>query len=190
MLSPESFHGHFTRALPYAQYLGQHAKPNERPGWDAFLARVALTPAQRTLVAGFTRRMPVLCLSGTWCGDCVQQVPILARIAEASPNIDLRFLERDPNPELANQLKICGGQRVPVVLFANEDHEFVALAGDRPISRYRALAARQLGPSCPLPGAPVPSDELAATVADWVQEFERVALLLRLSTKLRQRHGD
>jgi len=77
-----------------------------------------------------------------------------------------------------------------VVVFMNEDFEFVGLAGDRTLSRYRALAARMLGASCPLPGAPVPEDEIAATLQDWVEEFERAQLLLRLSGKLRQRHGD
>ncbi len=190
MISPQLLRNHFESALPYGRYLDAHAKPNERPRWDAFAAGVRLTGNQAALVGGFARAMPVLCVSGTWCGDCVQQVPILAAIAAASPRVDLRFLERDAVPELAQQVSICGGQRVPVALFMNEDFEFVALAGDRTLARYRALAARQLGPSCPLPGAPVPADELAATVQDWVDEFERVALLLRLSSKLRQRHGD
>jgi hypothetical protein len=41
-----------------------------------------------------------------------------------------------------------------------------------------------------MPGAPLDADELAATIQDWSDEFERVALLVRLSAKLRQRHGD
>jgi hypothetical protein len=36
----------------------------------------------------------------------------------------------------------------------------------------------------------VPEDEVRATLADWLNEFERVALLLRLSGKLRSKHGD
>jgi hypothetical protein len=79
---------------------------------------------------------------------------------------------------------------VPVVVFMNEDFDFVAFAGDRTLARYRALAGRLLGPSCPLPGVAVPADEVGATLQDWVDEFERVHLLLRLSPKLRQRHGD
>ena len=35
-----------------------------------------------------------------WCGDSSQNVPIIARIAESSPNIDLKLLLRDENPEL------------------------------------------------------------------------------------------
>lgn len=189
MLGNDAWRGYFERGLDYKAYLAQ-AKENERPRWQEFGGKVALTAEQVALLKSFTRRLPVLCVSGTWCGDCVQQVPMLDHIQRGNALIEVRYLERDANLELAEKLKICGGQRVPVVVFFNEDFDFVGLAGDRTISRYRALAARQLGPSCPLPGAPVPADEVAATLGDWVTEFERASIILRLSTKLRQRHGD
>jgi thiol-disulfide isomerase/thioredoxin len=179
----------FERALRYPEY-APTATPNQRPGWDAAYERTRLTPAQTALLSAFVRPMPVLVLSGTWCGDCVAQCPMLARAAEASPRIDLRFLDRDEHPDLAAQVTICGGQRVPTAIFMTPDFEFVSLLGDRTLSRYRALAAAKLGPSCPLPGAEIPPDEAAATLQDWVDEFERVHLLLRLSPKLRGRYGD
>ena len=77
-----------------------------------------------------------------------------------------------------------------MVLFAAEDCEPVSIYGDRTLSRYRALAAKQLGASCPLPGAPVEPEELDAMLADWLDEFERVHLLLRVSARLREKHGD
>lgn len=190
MLTNDFFRSKFSLALNYADYV-QTGKPNERANWSAFHARSALTTAQSSLVAGFVRRINALCISGIWCGDCVQQCPFLDHIARANPSaIDLRFLDRDQHKDLSGLLRICGGDRVPVLLLANEDFDFVGMAGDRTLSRYRALAARQLGPSCPLPGAPVPDDEIAATREDWVDEFERAHLLLRLSAKLRTRHGD
>lgn len=199
MLSPDVYRAAFAQGLGFDAYLAG-AKPSELPGWRAAMDRTTLSAAQTSLVASFTRRLNVLCISGSWCGDCVQQGPILARIAAAlpvapgagpqAPGIDLRWLERDAHLAFADHFKICGGHRVPTVIFLNEDFDFVALAGDRTLSRYRAVAARALGPSCPLPGAPVPEGELAATITDWLNEFERVALLLRLSAKLRQRHAD
>ena len=47
-----------------------------------------------------------------------------------------------------------------------------------------------MGAACQLPGAEVAGDELAATLQDWLDEFERVQLLLRGSPRLRQKHGD
>lgn len=197
MLDTPAFADVFSRALSWEAYLAS-AKPGELPAWQRFTELVRLSDEQRALVRSFTRRINVLVISGTWCGDCVQQCPMLHRIAEQlpasadalAPGIDLRFVDRDEHSEFASRFKVCGGMRVPVAIFLNEDFEFVSLLGDKTLSRYRASAARQLGPSCPLPGAPVPPDEIAATLGDWLAEFERVALLLRLSARLRTRHAD
>ena len=79
---------------------------------------------------------------------------------------------------------------MPTVVFLNEDYEFVSVLGDRTLSRYRALASETLGPSCPLPDASLAPDVRAATLGEWLNEFERVFLILRLSPKLRERYGD
>jgi hypothetical protein len=180
----------FARGLAYEDYVAT-GNPDQRRHWRDFFSQARLTDGQQRLLAGFSREMKVLVVSGVWCGDCVQQCPLLARIAAANPAcIQLRFFDRDRHAELSGRLRICGGARVPVAVFVAEDFEFCSLAGDRTLARYRALAARQLGPSCPLPGAAVPADEVAATLQDWVDEFERVQLMLRLSGRLRQKHGD
>lgn len=190
MLTPDILRREFQSALPYDAYV-RTGKPGEQANWADFHARVRLTDAQGALVRSFSRQLNVLVVSGTWCGDCVQQCPMLDHIARANPTrLDVRFVDRDQRAELSAQLKICGGGRVPVAVFLNEDFDFVSLLGDRTLTRYRSLAARQLGPSCPLPGAPVPPDEIAGTLQDWLDEFERVQLLLRLSTKLRNRYND
>lgn len=180
----------FEAGIGYEDYVAT-GNPAQRDAWKSFHERVRLNEAQRALAGGFVRDMHVLVVSGVWCGDCVQQCPMLARIAEAAgERVRLRFIDRDEHADFTAGLRINAGGRVPVALFLAEDFEFVSMYGDRTLSRYRALAARQLGPSCPLPGAPVPDDEVAATLADWLGEFERVQLLLRLSGRLRQRHGD
>jgi len=186
--TPDVLRAHFERALDLPAYLLSDQLRAEP--WFKVHARAGLTDDQRRLLGGFTRRMHVLVLSGIWCGDCAQQGPLLDRIAEVSPCIDLRWADRDEHGDLARCVRINGGERVPVAIFMSEDFEPVSVYGDRTLSRYRALAARNLGASCPLPGAPLPDDELAATLQDWLDEFERVQLLLRLSPRLRQRHGD
>ncbi|MBK7403630.1 MAG: thioredoxin family protein [Phycisphaerales bacterium] len=190
MLTPDTLRVAFEAGLSYGDYVATGTAQHQS-NWHVFENRVALTEAQRTLLATFTRTMPVLVTSGTWCGDCVAQVPMLAAIERANPGvIRLRIVDRDEHSDLAEQIQICGGLRVPTVIFMNEVFDFVAVLGDRTLARYRAMAARNLGAACPLPGAPVPADEVAATLQDWLDEFERVQLLLRLSPKLRELHGD
>ncbi|MEE9212504.1 MAG: thioredoxin family protein [Phycisphaeraceae bacterium] len=176
--------------LTYDRYVAT-GKPEQRENWQKIYHQAQLGDGQRKLVESFTRKINVIALSGIWCGDCVQQCPLIQRIAEVNPDsIDLRWLDRDEHKDLQERVAINAGHRVPVVLFCAEDYELVAWYGDRTLSRYRALAERQLGPGCPFPGAAVPDDELAATLRDWVEQFERAHLLLRLSTRLRQKHND
>ena len=107
--------------FPYESFLDRHANASQRARWDAMHGRFALTAEQRELLAGFVRRMPVLCLAGAWCGDCINQCPVFDHFARASTQIDLRFLDRDVNPLIRDPLSVNGGQRVPVVVFLSED---------------------------------------------------------------------
>ncbi|MEC9378540.1 MAG: thioredoxin family protein, partial [Candidatus Latescibacterota bacterium] len=71
----------FKAALPYDKYV-LTGKPEHQESWTRIYNQAALTEPQKKLLAGFTRDMKILISSGTWCGDCVQQCPLLQRIAE------------------------------------------------------------------------------------------------------------
>jgi hypothetical protein len=180
----------FEQGLSYADFLQRHGNDMHRQRWQQVHAQVSLTPAQRQILASFTRRMPVLCLAGAWCGDCVNQCPIYDHFAAATPTIQLRFLDRDVLPDVKQALRINGGDRVPVVVFFSEDRFEVARFGERTLSKYRQLMRDQAGPSCPT-GITIGTDPLLVQVTqDWLNEFERVQWLLRLSPRLRQLHAD
>ncbi len=121
----------FAEALPYDEFLDRHATPAHRARWEASHARFRLSDAQAALLGGFARRMPVLCLAGAWCGDCINQCPAFDHFARASTAIDLRFLDRDARPDVRDALAINGGHRVPVVVFLSEDGFEVARYGER-----------------------------------------------------------
>ncbi|MBI4582054.1 MAG: thioredoxin family protein [Planctomycetes bacterium] len=180
----------FETGLKYEAFLEAHGTDVHRDRWRAVYESAALTEAQRSLLAGFTRQMNVLCLSGAWCGDCVNQCPIMQRIAEAGPRIDLRFIDRDVNPDLRSELAINGGQRVPVVVFLAEDFLECGRYGDRTLGTYRRMAAAQLGPACPTGVSPADRTATQLVTQEWLDEFERIQLMLRLSARLRQLHGD
>jgi thiol-disulfide isomerase/thioredoxin len=180
----------FKEGLPYQAFLDRYASPPQRTRWDAMHKRFAMTAEQQAILGGFQRQMPVLCLAGAWCGDCINQCPVFDHFAQASPLIDLRFVDRDVDPALRDLLAINGGQRVPVVVFLSEDWLEVSRYGDRTISTYRRLASEQLGDACPTGLVPPPAEYLAATTSEWLVEFERAQLILRLSPRLRSKHGD
>jgi thiol-disulfide isomerase/thioredoxin len=184
------FQAKFAAALPYQQFLEKYGADAHRSRWQAVYDRVQLTEEQRRLLGGFRREMKVLVMAGAWCGDCVEQCPIFQRFAEAASAIHLRFCDRDDHPDLQQELTICGGARVPTVVFLSEDGHEVGRYGDRTLAKYRKLAAEQFGEACSTGLVPLDSSLLTATTQDWLDEFERVQLILRTSPRLRKKHGD
>lgn len=177
--------------LPYERYLAQYARPEkDLPRWQEVYGRVRFTADQRTVLSLLVRRMNVLCIVGAWCGDCVDQGPILQQIVEASEGkVDLRFLDRDDHQDAQAEVALCGGHRVPVTVFLSEDFHECARVGDRTLAKYRQMAAQRVGWSCPT-GLGGEDGLLAAATQEWVDHFERVGLMLRLSPRLRGRHND
>ncbi len=178
----------FAQALPYAEFMTRHGSLAYAARWQATADQVVLTPAQRELLGKFTRETNVMVLAGAWCGDCAQQCPIFDRFAEAAPVLRVRYLDNGEHPDAQAELKVNGGNRVPVVVLFSEDGHEVARYGDRTLSKYRAMAEQQIGASC---ATGIGRDPLLAQVTqDWLNEFERVQWVLRLSPRLRQKHGD
>jgi thiol-disulfide isomerase/thioredoxin len=178
----------FDKALPYDRFLAEFGSAGDKARWDRTRAAVALTDDQKQLLAKFTRKTNVLVLAGAWCGDCAGQCPAFERFAEAAPVLDVRYLDRDAFPDAQKELQINGGNRVPVAVFFSEDGFEVARYGERTLTAYRRMVGEVSGEACGT-GIATP-DHLAGVVRDWLDQFERVQWILRLSARLRRLHGD
>jgi len=185
----EFWRRHFEQAVEYMEFLDKEDQQHA-DRWRETMSRLPdLTPEQVERLKGYGRELNVLFYGGIWCGDCVRQGPMLKKIADAiGPQVGLRFIDRAASEELQDELRILGALRVPVVVFLSEDFWEVGRFGDRLLNVYRAKAAREIGRG---PNAGVLSPmALTAEMSEWVDVFERIQLMLRLSPPLRQRHGD
>ena len=184
------FAAKFEQGLTYADFLARYGTDEHKRRWGAVFEQVRLTTAQRQLLSGFTRETKILVLAGTWCGDCVNQCPIFTHFEAAAPALKIRYFDRDANADLGQELSTCGAARVPIVLFLSEDDFPCGRYGDRTLSKYRRMAADQLGAACPTGIVPQDRPLLEAVTQEWLDEFERIQLMLRTSSRLRQKHGD
>lgn len=176
--------------LSYTDFLNKYASVDQRSRWDAVFTQVALTEAQKTLLSGFQRDMLIAVVAGAWCGDCIQQCPMFEAFARQSSRLQIRYFDRDDHGDLADALSICGGRRVPSVLFMSEDGAPCGRYGDRTLAKYRDSAASLMGAACPTGLVPQEKPLQSAVLQEWLDQFERVQLMLRLSPRLRQKHGD
>jgi hypothetical protein len=175
--------------LGFDAYLQKHGSAMDQTKWQRTREQITLLPEQAQLLNSFTRRMPVLCMAGAWCGDCARQCPTMEVIAGGSKLIELRFVDRDANRELAEELQVCGASRVPQLVWLNEDFEPVLRGGDKTVSQYRELAGRASGATCSTGLVAAGDSRTARITSEWLGQFELAQLILQTSPKLMQRHG-
>lgn len=110
--------------------------------WAALGARARVPDGAVRAVESLGGEWHLLVLSEDWCGDAVNSVPVLAALAEAAGNLDLRVLSRDENPDLMDAHLTRGSRSIPVVILLDGDFEERGWWGPRP----RELQAWVLGP--------------------------------------------
>lgn len=180
---------HFEAASDYDSFV-EDSNPQLAQRWIDSAERMPdLTEEQLERLGGYDREMRVLMYAGIWCGDCARSGPMLKRIADAcGEGVSLRVIDRAASEGLQDELRIVGATRVPVVVFLSEDWWEVGRFGDRTLSVCRAKAAREVGR--PFEAGILTPSAMAAEMAEWVDLFERMLIMLRLSPPLRRRYGD
>ena len=180
---------HFGIALDFNSFINI-GKPEEITLWRERAERTPeLTNEQKTRLQNYNRELNILVYAGTWCGDCSRQAPMLKKLSEAAGNkVNLRFIERETSKELQDELRVVGGLRVPIVVFLTEDFWEVGRFGERLLHIYRSKAAREIGRG--IDEGVLSPRALENEMLEWVDIFERMLLMVRLSPPLRKRHGD
>ena len=91
------------------------------------------TPEQLAPFKQITKGQLWLVISEAWCADGAQIVPVLEKIAQSNPLIDLKIVLRDENPELMNQYLTNGGKAIPILIIADaQSLEVLHVWGPRP----------------------------------------------------------
>jgi len=74
-----------------------------------------------------------LVITEGWCGDAAQNIPAINKMAEAAPNIELKFILRDEHPEIMDQYLTDGSRSIPkLVCLDAESLEEIGTWGPRP----------------------------------------------------------
>ena len=185
----EFWRTHFEQASDYEAYLAGSKQEYVQRWRDSEERIPALSEGQLKRLQGYNRELNILVYSGIWCGDCSRQGPMLKEIAEAcGEKVKIRFIDREASQELKDELRIVGATRVPIVVFLSEDFWEIGRFGERTLSVYRAKASRDIGRE--FDAGILSPKARERELADWVENFERVLIMLRLSPPLRRRYGD
>jgi len=149
--------------------------------WRAVHAHARVPPDVLARVKALGGRWRLLVLNEAWCGDSVNTVPLMARLAELAPNVELRLLARDRNLDLMDAHLTNGSRSIPVVIVLDEHFEERGWWGPRPAE----LQAWVLGPE----GQALEKPERYREVRRWYARDRGVTTLAELVVLMEKAAG-
>lgn len=130
----------YRAALGFEELLGSVVKNAEL--WAAMWRHARVDEDHVRRVASLPGTWHLLVLSEDWCGDAVNTVPVVARLVARCPNLDLRILGRDANPDLMDAHLTGAARSIPVIIVLDEAFEERGWWGPRPTVLQRWVSGQ------------------------------------------------
>ncbi len=73
-----------------------------------------------------------LVITEGWCGDAAQNLPVIAKMAALSSNINLKLVLRDENLDLMDLFLTNGGRSIPKLIILDQENNVLNTWGPRP----------------------------------------------------------
>lgn len=103
-----------------------------------------ITPELKEKLLDIKAPVTWLVLTEGWCGDAAQNLPFIHKMSEINPNIELKFILRDENPELMDQFLTNGGRSIPKLIALDEDLHVLGSWGPRPEPMQREFLENRI----------------------------------------------
>lgn len=123
--------------------------------------KMTVDPQVAEEVKGFAMEARVLVLAGDWCGDCVTNLPPIARLAELNPKLQFRILDRDRHDDLMEHFLTNGARAIPKVIAATADFARIRLWGARPAACQAIMDANK---------GKLPKEEIIPMIREWYEK--------------------
>ncbi|MDF7820968.1 thioredoxin family protein [Runella sp. MFBS21] len=82
---------------------------------------IQLTDTLKTTLDKIQEKYVWLVLTESWCGDAAQSIPVLVKMAEYQPHIELKVLLRDKNLDVMDAYLTNGGRSIPKLICLKAD---------------------------------------------------------------------
>lgn len=135
----------WSRATPWPAFLRAGMEHYEL--WRGIYDRVVLPGwAIEEFMRSPVRKL--LVIAADWCGDAANTVPVLARLADLIPGMEIRILGRDEHPEVMNAYLTNGTRSIPIAIALSDSFEELGHWGPRPAALQEwVLAHKKMTPS-------------------------------------------
>ena len=118
------------KALPFEPFVAS-CKAEHCGLWQG-IYNLARIPDWAVAAVPLGANRKLLVIAEDWCGDASNTVPIIARLVDLAPGLELRVIPRDENPELMDQYLTNGARSIPIVIALDDRFREVGHWGPRP----------------------------------------------------------
>lgn len=130
----------FAQGMSYEAYKAQMTRNRER--LEANETAVELAAADLAYFQKLPHSLNVVALAEDWCGDVINNLPVLGQLAAASGKLNLSIFLRDQNLDLMDQyLKEGQFRSIPVFAFFDENFRELGHWIERPARIHEMLMA-------------------------------------------------
>lgn len=158
-MSDLDFRTYWDNAFSWEDYLNREVQKHEEMWRGVYAKSVVPDWALRrgTEIGG---EWKLLVISEDWCGDAFNTVPVMARMAEVLPSVQIRIVKRDENLELMDAFLTSGSRSIPLALVLRPDFSVAGRWGPRPPELQAFVMTEKQAGACP-------ADEIYRDVRRW-----------------------
>lgn len=128
--SPAGFAPLWSEGEPFQEFLDRVV--SQRPLWEGVYRTATIPEWAGDAFGALPDGLRILVLNADWCLDSANTVPIMARLAEAVPGVELRLLERDDFPGLMDRYLTHGSHSIPLAILLDGALHQLGRWGPRP----------------------------------------------------------
>jgi hypothetical protein len=110
----------FAQGMTVPEYVAQ--MHTNREAFTRLLAEAAVRPEDREAMRALGRKIKILTITEDWCPDSLRTIPVLARLVDGLPDVEMRVFLRDDSPDVMDQY-LKRGQFRAIPVFAVFDEE-------------------------------------------------------------------
>jgi hypothetical protein len=135
----------FESGQDYPTWIAAADSSEQRDKMETLRQAQQLEPQAAGFLAALPRAVHVIAIAEDWCGDVVRHVPVLQRLAQAAPNLQVRYISRQQWPDVFVRFLTNGGEAIPKFVFLSDAFVECGSWGPMP-APLRELIAR--GKAC------------------------------------------
>ncbi|MHA1983669.1 MAG: thioredoxin family protein, partial [Candidatus Hodarchaeales archaeon] len=134
--SPIDYSSYFNKGKNYNDYVDSILDEDRKSKYNSYFKRFELQQNHKEfLLNDLEHDIKILAIGASWCSDCQNNLPIISHIADFSPKLELRLINKEGNEGALNFVN--KGHRIPQIFFLSPDFYKVESWAERPTEQYR-----------------------------------------------------